>query len=143
MGAALSHRHGGFCHSHVVTGPHRHVGRGYRLSSLDVRRSGDHDEHRHDDHFHRHGHGHSHGLVDRSIVRSREGIKAVALSLAVLGATALAQLAIFVLTSSVALSFSAASEPRRSPASPSFSRSSSPRALPSTRRFSASSIPRT
>lgn len=52
---------------------------------------------------HEHDHGHSHGLVDRSIVRSREGVKAVALSLGVLGATALAQFAIFVLTSSVAL----------------------------------------
>jgi cation diffusion facilitator family transporter len=41
--------------------------------------------------------------VDRSIVRSREGVKAVALSLAILGLTAFAQLAIFVLTSSVAL----------------------------------------
>ena len=50
-----------------------------------------------------HGHGHSHGLVDRSIVRSREGVKAVAFSLAILGLTALAQLAMFVLTGSVAL----------------------------------------
>ena len=50
-----------------------------------------------------HGHGHSHGLVDRSIVRSREGVKAVVFSLAILGLTALAQLAIFVLTGSVAL----------------------------------------
>ena len=98
MGAALSHRHGGFRHSHVVTGPHRHLGRGYRRSSLDDPRH----DHTHD-HDSAHGHGHSHGLVDRSIVRSREGVKAVALSLAVLGATALAQLAIFVLTSSVAL----------------------------------------
>lgn len=47
--------------------------------------------------------GHSHGLVDRSIVRSREGVGAVAVSLAVLGLTALVQLAIFALTSSVAL----------------------------------------
>jgi cation diffusion facilitator family transporter len=54
-------------------------------------------------HEHAHGHGHSHGLVDRSIVRSREGVEAVVLSLAILGLTALAQLAIFVLTSSVAL----------------------------------------
>jgi cation diffusion facilitator family transporter len=52
---------------------------------------------------HDHSHGHSHGLVDRSIVRSREGVKAVGFSLAILGLTALAQLAIFVLTSSVAL----------------------------------------
>jgi cation diffusion facilitator family transporter len=50
-----------------------------------------------------HSHGHSHALVDRSIVRSREGVRAVAFSLAILALTALAQLAIFVLTSSVAL----------------------------------------
>jgi divalent metal cation (Fe/Co/Zn/Cd) transporter len=47
--------------------------------------------------------GHSHGLVDPSIKRSREGLVAVALSLAVLAATAGAQLAIFVLSGSVAL----------------------------------------
>ena len=50
-----------------------------------------------------HDHGHSHGLVDRSILRSREGLKAVAISLAVLGAAAVAQLLIFVATGSVAL----------------------------------------
>jgi cation diffusion facilitator family transporter len=53
---------------------------------------------------HGHGaHGHSHGLVDPSIVRSRAGIRAVSLSLGVLGATALAQVVIFVVTDSVAL----------------------------------------
>jgi cation diffusion facilitator family transporter len=50
-----------------------------------------------------HGHGHSHGLVDPSIVRSRTGVKAVLISLGVLGATAAAQAVIFVLTGSVAL----------------------------------------
>jgi cation diffusion facilitator family transporter len=52
-----------------------------------------------------HGHdpGHSHGLVDRSIVRSREGVMAVSISLAVLGVAAGLQLAVFLLTSSVAL----------------------------------------
>jgi cation diffusion facilitator family transporter len=48
-------------------------------------------------------HGHSHGLVDPSIVRSREGVKAVSISLAILLGTALAQTAIFALTGSVAL----------------------------------------
>jgi len=48
-------------------------------------------------------HGHSHGLVHDSIKRSREGIRAVSLSLAVLGATAIAQTLIFVLSNSVAL----------------------------------------
>jgi len=56
------------------------------------------------DHDHGHdGHGHSHGLVDRSIVRSREGVKAVSISLAVLGIAAGIQLAIFTLSGSVAL----------------------------------------
>ncbi len=48
-------------------------------------------------------HGHSHGLVDRSIVRSRAGVRAVALSLLVLGVTAAVQAAIYVSTGSVAL----------------------------------------
>ena len=48
-------------------------------------------------------HGHSHGLVDDSIKRSREGVRAVGLSLAVLGGAAVAQTAIFVATGSVAL----------------------------------------
>jgi cation diffusion facilitator family transporter len=49
------------------------------------------------------GHGHSHGLVDRSIVRSREGVKAVATSLGMLGAAALVQTIIFAASGSVAL----------------------------------------
>lgn len=57
------------------------------------------------DHPHDHGHvhGHSHGLVDPSVVRSRAGIRAVALSLAILALTAFAQLAVFALSGSVAL----------------------------------------
>ncbi|MGN6664117.1 MAG: cation diffusion facilitator family transporter [Solirubrobacterales bacterium] len=54
-------------------------------------------------HTHDHGHGHSHGLIDPSIKRSRAGLRAVGLSLLVLGVTAAAQLAIYVLTGSVAL----------------------------------------
>ena len=48
-------------------------------------------------------HGHSHGRVDPSIMRSRAGLRAVALSLAILGVTAVAQALIYVLTGSVAL----------------------------------------
>jgi cation diffusion facilitator family transporter len=59
-------------------------------------------EHAHHDHDHG-GHGHSHGLVDRSIMRSREGIRAVSISLAVLAVTAITQTAIFFLSGSVAL----------------------------------------
>ena len=67
----------------------------------------EHEHHEHDDdHVHNHsqgGHGHSHGLVDRSILRSRAGVKAVAASLLILGVTAGAQVAIFVSSHSVAL----------------------------------------
>lgn len=93
---AARHRHGRFVHSHAHTGPHRHLRLGLRRSTLAGAES-DHEQ------GHAVGHGHSHGLVDRSIMRSREGIRAVAISLAILGLTALAQLAIFALTSSVAL----------------------------------------
>ncbi|HEX6456689.1 MAG TPA: cation diffusion facilitator family transporter [Solirubrobacterales bacterium] len=54
-------------------------------------------------HAHTHAHGHSHGLVDPSIKRSREGIRAVLLSLLVLGLAAVAQVAIFAATGSIAL----------------------------------------
>jgi cation diffusion facilitator family transporter len=50
-----------------------------------------------------HAHGHSHGLVDASIKRSREGIRAVAISLLVLGLAAMGQLAIFLASGSIAL----------------------------------------
>jgi cation diffusion facilitator family transporter len=48
-------------------------------------------------------HGHSHGLIDDSIKRSKEGVRAVLISLAVLGLAAVAQTLIYVLTGSVAL----------------------------------------
>jgi cation diffusion facilitator family transporter len=54
-------------------------------------------------HGHDHDHGHSHGLVDDSIKRSREGVRAVAVSLGVLAVTAIAQTLIFVASGSVAL----------------------------------------
>lgn len=58
-----------------------------------------HDHHRHD----HGGQGHSHGLVDESIKRSREGVRAVALALLVLGLTAGAQAVVFAMSGSVAL----------------------------------------
>ena len=109
----------------------------------------------------RHGHGHSHGLVDRSIVRSHEGVKAVSISLVVLAIAAAAQLAIFALSGSVALladlihnfgdaltaiplgiAFYPQERARASgwPGSPSCSRSSPRPASLSTRRSCASSI---
>jgi cation diffusion facilitator family transporter len=48
-------------------------------------------------------HGHSHGLVDPSVRRSRDGLRAVILSLCVLGLTAAVQVLIFVSTGSIAL----------------------------------------
>jgi cation diffusion facilitator family transporter len=62
--------------------------------------------HRHHSHPHDHSHGdhgHSHGLVDPSIKRSRQGLRAVLLALAILGLTALAQVAIYLASGSVAL----------------------------------------
>ncbi len=55
------------------------------------------------EHGHPDEHGHSHGLVDPSIIRSRHGVRAVSISLAVLLVTALAQTAIFLASGSVAL----------------------------------------
>jgi cation diffusion facilitator family transporter len=49
------------------------------------------------------GHGHSHGLVDESIKRSREGLHAVMVTLAILGVTAVIQGAIYLSTGSIAL----------------------------------------
>jgi cation diffusion facilitator family transporter len=54
-------------------------------------------------HAHGHAHGHSHGLVDDSIKRSRAGLRAVLVSLAVLLVAALAQTVVFVASGSVAL----------------------------------------
>jgi cation diffusion facilitator family transporter len=50
-----------------------------------------------------HDHGHSHGLVDDSIKRSREGVRAVLISLGVLGLAAGTQALVFALSGSVAL----------------------------------------
>jgi cation diffusion facilitator family transporter len=56
-----------------------------------------------DGHAHRPHNGHSHGFVDDTITRSREGVRAVAKSLAVLGATAAIQVVVFLASGSVAL----------------------------------------
>ena len=52
---------------------------------------------------HSHAHDHSHGLVDPDVRRSRGGIRAVAVALAILGLTAAGQALIFALAGSVAL----------------------------------------
>jgi cation diffusion facilitator family transporter len=54
-------------------------------------------------HPHSHSHSHSHGLVDDSIKRSRAGVRAVTISLAVLALAALVQTVIFAASGSVAL----------------------------------------
>lgn len=51
----------------------------------------------------RHGHGHSHGGVDAAVLRSREAMRTLGLSLVVLGATAAFQIVVVVLSGSVAL----------------------------------------
>jgi len=101
VNGTLSHRHGLWSHEHHHHGPHRHA-------VLPFRSAEEHDghehghEHEHEGHGHE-GHGHTHGLVDRSIVRSRAGVRAVSASLGVLGLTAALQLVVFVLSGSVAL----------------------------------------
>jgi cation diffusion facilitator family transporter len=84
----VAHRHGPHVHVHPYAGPHRHVT--WPLRSAPVGRAS-------------RGHGHSHGLVDPSIKRSREGLRAVALALVVLGVTAAAQTVVFIASGSVAL----------------------------------------
>jgi cation diffusion facilitator family transporter len=54
-------------------------------------------------HHHGDGHAHTHGMVDPAIARSRDGVRAVAVSLGVLATAALAQTAIFAASGSVAL----------------------------------------
>jgi Co/Zn/Cd efflux system component len=104
-GAGVMHRHGHHVHSHPYGHAHRHIRLPRRSQPVET-----HDQSHEHGHSHQHGHshghgehGHSHGLVDRSIVRSHEGVKAVSISLAVLGLAAGAQVAIFVLAGSVAL----------------------------------------
>jgi cation diffusion facilitator family transporter len=90
---AVAHRHGMWTHEHHQHGPHRHPRLPFR--SVDqVER----------DHHHTNGeHGHTHGLVEPSIVRSREGVRVVVASLAVLALTAALQAVVFMLSGSVAL----------------------------------------
>ena len=76
-----------------------------KLEMSATRDAVDQDENRHGLHSHDHeaGHGHSHGLIDESIKRSRDGVRAVLISLGVLGLAATAQTAVFVVSGSVAL----------------------------------------
>jgi divalent metal cation (Fe/Co/Zn/Cd) transporter len=100
MQQTLTHRHGRHVHSHAHTGPHRHLWRPALASPVHGAPAHEH-ERRHD---HEHGdHGHSHGLIDDSIKRSRDGVRAVSLSLAVLGLATVLQALIFAASGSIAL----------------------------------------
>jgi cation diffusion facilitator family transporter len=90
VNGTLAHRHGLWKHAHHHHGPHRHA-------RLPIRSTAKADHHHHGEH------GHTHGRVDPSIVRSRDGVKAVAWSLAILAATAALQAIVFMASRSVAL----------------------------------------
>jgi cation diffusion facilitator family transporter len=90
VNGTLAHRHGSWTHEHHHHGPHRHARLPIRSRECS-------------DHGHHHDHGHTHGLVDPTIVRSRAGVRAVGVSLAILATTAALQALVFVMTSSVAL----------------------------------------
>jgi cation diffusion facilitator family transporter len=90
MAEPLTHRHGPYVHAHPHARRHRHLFLPARSASLA-------------EHDHAHCQGHSHGRVDPSIARSRAGLRAVALSLVVLAATAVAQTLVFAASGSVAL----------------------------------------
>ncbi|MCW3019941.1 MAG: cation diffusion facilitator family transporter [Solirubrobacterales bacterium] len=100
------HRHGELRHAHPHSGPHEHDARAGGPGGSDA-----HSHPAAHDHSHAYGrahgdpraHGHSHGLIDESIRRSREGVRAVALALGVLGCTAAVQALVFALTGSLAL----------------------------------------
>jgi len=98
MHHTLVHRHGNYTHSHVHSGRHRHV-----LHPATAVLPHDHDHDHDHDGEHDHGHGHSHGLIDDSIKRSREGVRAVSVSLAVLGLATVLQALIFAASGSIAL----------------------------------------
>jgi divalent metal cation (Fe/Co/Zn/Cd) transporter len=108
MNGTLAHRHGPWTHEHHHHGPHRHARLIFRShDDHDHDHDGhDHDGHDHEHdpgHAHAHAHAHTHGPVDRSIIRSRAGVRAVSISLAILGITAILQTLVFLLSRSVAL----------------------------------------
>jgi Co/Zn/Cd efflux system component len=101
--ASVLHRHGGYVHAHPHAHPHRHLRRLRRSRPVEAHDREHGRERGHDHHHHGGEHGHSHGLVDPSIVRSRAGVTAVSISLAVLVVASLLQVAVFVASGSVAL----------------------------------------
>jgi len=108
----MAHRHGARVHTHPHRGQHRHLHLALLRSQPVSGTSGP----RHHGHGREHAHprdghdpdghaehGHSHGLIDDSIKRSREGLRAVLASFGVLGAAAAIQVVVFVMSASVAL----------------------------------------
>jgi cation diffusion facilitator family transporter len=92
MNGTLSHRHGFWDHEHDHHGPHRH-----RRLPFRSHEHAEHAEHHDSDD------AHTHGRVDRSIVRSRAGVRAVSISLGILATTAALQIVVFMFSGSVAL----------------------------------------
>lgn len=101
---ARVHRHGRRVHAHPYDAPHRHLTAPLLSTAHAQSPVHSHDEH---DHLHHHERSderdHSHGLIDDSIKRSHEGIRAVSRSLGVLGLAALAQTAVYAASGSIAL----------------------------------------
>jgi cation diffusion facilitator family transporter len=105
MSETSVHRHGRHIHRHSHDGRHRHLWRPAVAMPVEADPAQGHD-HQHDRHnlVHGHGeHGHSHGLIDDSVKRSREGIRAVSLSLAMLGLATVLQALVFAASGSIAL----------------------------------------
>jgi len=91
-------------HSHAHRSPHRHL-TALKLSesAAPAKLHADPDQRHRHAYRHGGGHGHTHGLVDDSIKRSHEGIRAVLRSLAVLSLAGVAQTIVFVASGSIAL----------------------------------------
>lgn len=98
------YRHGRRVHSHPHRGPHRHL-TALKLSESAAPAQLHADPDQRHLHAYRHGggHGRTHGLMDDSIKRSHEGIRAVLRSLTVLGLAGVAQTIVFVASGSIAL----------------------------------------
>jgi cation diffusion facilitator family transporter len=92
MHDTLTHRHGRYSHSHADAGRHRHLWHPAAATPASPTAADP-----------VHDHGHSHGLIDDSIKRSREGVRAVSLSLLVLGLATVLQALIFAASGSIAL----------------------------------------
>lgn len=104
MHDTLIHRHGRHVHSHVHAGRHRHLWLPLAAVAVETGQAQADEHDRSHETAREAGHeGHSHGLIDDSIKRSREGVRAVSLSLLVLGLAAALQALIFAASGSIAL----------------------------------------